>query len=583
MHPKSGNKNPAAEFPVPPEEDFGNPEDGTGQPVQPQEEDAPGAEAFCDPVAETARRFFSVPYLYPWQRMVTGNILDAVQAAEQEMRTHAGPPPPEEESGDGDSDGFMRGKQIVILPTGAGKSLCFQVPALLLPAATLVIYPLLALMHDQAGKLQRLGIEAVLFKGGQSAEERKEQFRRLENGAKIILANPEILADRNIRNAVRARGISHTAVDEAHCVSEWGDTFRPAYLALQDILPELSAGAVTAFTATASPPVLQRVKEVLFGGSAHVVQGDTDRENLVYSVIPCTEKDPALVRLIARAERPAVVFCGSRSRTQRLAAMLREYFDDPDIRYYHAGLLREEKIRTELWFAQAGHGILCTTCAWGMGVDVKNIRTVIHYDPPPTVESYIQEAGRGGRDGLESKAILLWNAEDRKNILAATGSARARAEGILRFAESGKCRRDVLLETLGGPDYGAEGQKKACAGCDICRQEARFVPAETELAEMFVRQNKRRYTLQQSAGILCEQANDSARKIYGKRLWRTKTFAVILRKLKEEQKIRTGVFLWKDKLTVSGGRNGTTQPEQKERYRMEPSPPADTEPCPSPS
>ncbi len=508
-----------------------------------------------DTVAETARRLFGVDYLYPWQRIVIANILDAAKAT-AEAKTDANARL--EDSGadkgesDGeetallfrDEDGLLRGRQIVILPTGAGKSLCFQVPAMLLPKPTLAIYPLLALMNDQAQKLGKLGIKPVLFRGGQTAEERERQLARLkEEDCRIIIANPEILANRQIRAAISERGLSHIAIDEAHCVAEWGDTFRPAYLALGEIIKELRPDTVTAFTATASPPVLARLKEVLFEGRAHLVQSSTDRENIAYSAYPCVSKDAALISLLARSELPAVVFCGTRGGTQRLAGMLLDAFPARKIRYYHAGLTREEKAKTEQWFSAGEGEILCATCAWGMGVDVANIRTVIHYDPPATVESYVQEAGRGGRDGLEAKAILLWSETDKKRLEALEGSEAKRAAPLVEFAESGACRRAVLLKALGE-------KEKACSGCDICSGNAFSEPKEKELAENFTRRNKRRYTASQAARLLCEEANIAARAQYGGFIWRTKDFAMAIKSLEKEKKIKACRFFWKHKLTA---------------------------------
>ena len=512
-----------------------------------------------EPVADAARQFFGVKYLYPWQRIVIANILDAAKSAGK-----AGEPAATrladsgESEGDSeeetllfrDEDGALRGRQIVILPTGAGKSLCFQVPAMLLPKPTLVVYPLLALMNDQAQKLASLGIKPALFRGEQSAEERGAQLARLKDeSSRIIIANPEILANRQIRAAIAERGLSHIAIDEAHCVAEWGDTFRPAYLSLRETIRELRPDTVTAFTATASPPVLERLKEALFEGGAHLVRSSSDRENIAYSVHPCVSKDAALASILAREKLPAVVFCGTRGGAQRVAGMLLDAFPARKIRYYHAGLAREEKDKTEQWFSSGEGEILCATCAWGMGVDVANIRAAIHYDPPPTVESYIQEAGRAGRDGLPAKAILLWSEADKKKIGAMASDDAKRAAPLVEFAESGECRRAVLLKALGEREGHGENEK-ACAGCDICSGSAFFAPKEKELAENFIKRNKRRWTAGQAARLLCEEANKAARAQYGGFIWRTKDFAAAIRSLRKEGKIKECRFFWRGKLTA---------------------------------
>ena len=494
-----------------------------------------------DPVAEAARQFFGIQWLYPWQRIVMANILDAAKGAAQA------------EGGCADllledEDGALRGRQVAILPTGAGKSLCFQAPAMLLPKPTLAVYPLLALMSDQARKLKRLGINFALFRGGQSAEERDAQLARLkEKSCRIIIANPEVLLNRKIIAAIAERGLSHSAIDEAHCVAEWGDAFRPAYLKLKGIIGELRPDTVTAFTATASPAVLSRMKEALFGGSAHLVQASSDRENISYSVFPCVSKDAALITLLAGAELPAVVFCGTRKGAERVAGAVIDAFPGRGARYYHAGLSKEEKAGAERWFSSGGD-ILCATCAFGMGVDVRNIRTVIHYDPPPTAESYVQEAGRAGRDGLPARAILLWSEADKKRIAAMTGDEARRAASLAEMAESGECRRAVLLRAL-GERLEEEGRAKACAGCDICDGSAFFAPKEKAISLNFVLRNKRRFTRHEAARLICEEANAAAREQAGCLIWRAKDFATAIKSLKAEEKIRECRFFWKGKLT----------------------------------
>lgn len=384
-----------------------------------------------DPVESAAEDSFGIPYLFPWQRLVIANILDAVNAEIEAKREKAGIAETDDERLY-DEDGALRGRQIVLLPTGAGKSLCFQVPTLLLPGPTLVIYPILALMADQERRMTECNLDPAIFRGGQSREEREAQLARLEGRdgkppARLIIANPEVLAAgkespdgqtparrQSLLDRIAARGVSHIAIDEAHCVSEWGDTFRPTYLELGAIIKRLSPPAVTAFTATASPPVLDRIASALFNGSAHLVRGESDRPNILYSVNQCVAKEPALIREVARRKRPMIVFCATRGGVERMAVLLGEFFGRDDVRYYHAGLERSEKTTTEQWFFAHEAGILVATCAYGMGVDKKNIRTVIHRDAPPTVEAYVQEAGRGGRDGEISEAVLLWSPEDRR-------------------------------------------------------------------------------------------------------------------------------------------------------------------------
>jgi ATP-dependent DNA helicase RecQ len=504
------------------------------------------ADPVTDPVAEMATSAFGIKYLFPWQRLVIANILDAAQASNDARLTQTDArAATDATAGDEfhDEDGALRGQQIVLLPTGAGKSLCFQIPALFLDKPTLVIYPLLALMGDQMRRMDESALEAVIFRGGQSPEERKAQFARLDGSdgkppARLVIANPEVLvASEAVIGRLEKRGISHFAIDEAHCVAEWGDSFRPSYLELKGVIERLKPSAVTAFTATASPPVLARIAEALFGGQAHVVRGDTDRPNIKYRVVKCRAKNPALVREVASRARPMVVFCATRGGTEKTARMLREILRDEDIRFYHAGLLKEEKQAVEAWFHGHGRAILCCTCAWGMGVDKKDIRTVIHKDAPPTVEAYVQEAGRGGRDGLDSEAILLWSRDDEAKI----AKKADRSAVFLRYAVGADCRRDVILRALGDPGAGAdasEGKTVACSGCDVCDGTADTAERDADIVIEAVRRNSHAYTKADLADLLYRRGNALSRERYGFAQWRLADFSLMIDSLARDGSIK---------------------------------------------
>jgi ATP-dependent DNA helicase RecQ len=220
-----------------------------------------------DPIGAYAAERFGVSYLYPYQRLVIANALDSAGAA----------------AGD---DGPAR--QVVILPTGSGKSLCFQLPAALLPGPTVVVYPLLGLMADQARRLEGTGLAAVTLRGGLSGDERRDALEKIRSGvARVVITNPETLRAPGVTEAIAEAKPSHFVIDEAHCVAEWGDSFRPAYLSLGEAIEAVAPRAVTAFTATASPPVLERVAELLFRNEPYrLVAGAPDRPNIRYSVRP---------------------------------------------------------------------------------------------------------------------------------------------------------------------------------------------------------------------------------------------------------------------------------------------------------
>ncbi|MBQ1832671.1 MAG: ATP-dependent DNA helicase RecQ [Treponema sp.] len=481
-----------------------------------------------DEVTAAAKKSFGIDYLFPWQRIVIANIMDAASVYAGNM--------PE----DCIDDAVCTGKQIVLLPTGAGKSLCFLVPALLLEGATLVIYPLLALMSDQKRRMDEAGIESVVFRGDQSREERDENFRKIERGAKVIITNPETLQNEELVKRLSKIRISHIAVDEAHCVSEWGDSFRPSYLTLGRIIKTLGACTVTAFTATASPSVLARVSEVLFDGEAHVVKGSFDRPNIHYNVVNAYDKRRAAFRLAVFERKPLLIFCGTRAKSEDMARELSAYYGKDKVRFYHAGLTREEKTGIERWFYDKDDAVLCCTCAYGMGVDKKNIRTVIHLECPQNAEAYIQEAGRAARDGSIGKAILLWSPSDAEFFSKFEKGSRQRV--MKDFAESTVCRRQVLLDALGG-------EQAVCDGCDVCERgkEAPF-PEDAAFVLDFVRRHRKLYGREDLMEAVSSLLNRRDSLYFGMCIWEHDDVAEILDRLEKERFVRKCLWPWYGKI-----------------------------------
>jgi len=486
-----------------------------------------------DVLEEAAKNLFGVSYLFPYQRLVITNILEAVQAA------------------DG-TDREALGRQIVILPTGAGKSLCFQLPAMMMEGITLVIYPILSLMSDQQRRLKEQGFFPVIIRGGQSREERDEIWQKLENGqAKFIIANPEVLLTPQVKSCLEKIKIKHIVIDEAHCVSEWGESFRPSYLEIGSIINTFNSPLVTAFTATASAPVLEKIKKyIFFDSQVNQIVGNPDRPNISYSAKGCINRDLAVRDLLIRNSRPAIVFCSSRPGTEKLAHYLRNELYEmkhnwhKEIRFYHAGLSREEKCETEKWLLHNTEAVLCSTCAFGLGVDKADVRTVIHRDCAPSVEAYLQESGRAGRDGKQSKAILLWGPEDEKMLARCkTQADRERLSVVLNYARDyKKCRRHSLLALL-NYDSGGEVPEHQC--CDICQPENDKVKnclyEEPSVMEFF-RRYKRCFTIEQAASVLA--AGKTIR-------WSEEEASRVLGHLLKSKKLRRlRLFPWKDKLTL---------------------------------
>jgi len=515
-----------------------------------------------DPVTLAARDLLGIGYLFPFQRLAVANILEAAGAADVALRWPAGTAAtaarddedsdafpeglPEAAAAEETGDRTATGRQIVILPTGAGKSLCFQLPALLMDRPTLVLYPILSLMADQQRRLSALGFTPVVLRGGQSRQERETIWDQIASGkSRFIIANPEVLLTPTVMARLASLRIAHVVVDEAHCVSEWGESFRPAYLRVAEIIAAAGAPLITAFTATASPEVLEKIQHYIFGDSgAHRIIGNPDRPNIDYAAQGAILRDLAVRDLLRRLPRPAIVFCSSRIRTERLARYLQGELKEPEVRFYHAGLERDEKKDVEAWFFSSPGGILTATCAYGLGVDKSDIRTVIHRDCPPSVEAYLQESGRAGRDGKPAQAVLLWGPDDeaaRQRI--APGPDRERFDRLLAYGRNiDGCRRAALLGLLG---YEGGGCVPGDVSCDVCRGTARPDLREQRSLVSFIARNRRRYTLGAAAGTLARSTTLDCTEEDGRRALAHLVDRGLLKK-------STHPF-WKQRLTLGSG------------------------------
>lgn len=502
-----------------------------------------------DPVSRAAARTFGIRYLYPMQRLVIANILDAAA----EMADAAGTADAAGAAGTADPHPFAR--QIVLLPTGAGKSFCFLVPALLLDGPTLIIYPLLSLMADQKRRLDEAGIACVVLAGGQERGQREKAFRSLEAGkVRIVLANPEVLLQEPVLSRLASCRIAHVVVDEAHCVGDWGDSFRPAYLRLGAVLQRLAPRVATAFTATASDAVVSRIQEVLFGGEAFLVRGNVDRPNIRYAVMRCLHKKKAALRLAVSCQRPLIIFCGTRYKAEDMAREIAALLGPGTVRFYHAGMEREEKRAVESFFFASSDGILCATCAYGMGVDKPDVRTVVHLESPLTVEAYVQESGRAGRDGKPADAILLWSPADRRKF--ASFAVTGREHWMLRYAEAVSCRRQILLRALGsegpeGPDSDASGpEAAACSSCDVCDRGGGPAPAayDGKRALDFILRHRKLYDWDSLSAELIRQFNRADLPLFQLNVWEHSDIACIMEALQDEGLIRRCSFPWRGRV-----------------------------------
>ena len=381
-------------------------------------------------------------------------------------------------------DGFRPGQEeiiraviagrdvLAIMPTGGGKSLCFQLPALMRGGVTLVISPLIALMRDQVRSLQEAGVAAGALTSGNTDEETDAVFEALDAGRlRLLYMAPERLAREGTGRLLARVGVSLIAVDEAHCVSQWGHDFRPDYLEIGRLRERLGC-QVAAFTATADPQTRDEIVARLFGGAPEVFLRGFDRPNIDLGFrVKDRPRQQLLDYVGARKGLSGIIYCAARARTESLAQALNEA--GHKALAYHAGMSAEDRRLAETRFQREDGLVVCATVAFGMGIDKPDIRYVLHADLPKSIESYYQEVGRAGRDGDPAEAMTLYGPDDirlrRAQIdeglaeAARKDADHGRLNALLGLAEAHECRRKVLLAYFGEEPDG-------CGTCDNCRE-----------------------------------------------------------------------------------------------------------------
>ncbi|WBV44680.1 DNA helicase RecQ [Pseudoroseomonas cervicalis] len=366
------------------------------------------------------------------------------------------------------------GSGLVLMPTGGGKSLCFQVPALCRPGLGVVVSPLIALMEDQVAALRQQDIAAAALHSELPPEEARAVWRDLDSGQlKLLYVSPERLTGEGTLARLDEMRIALFAIDEAHCVSQWGHHFRPEYRALPVLAERFPRVPRLALTATADPRTVQDIQRQLKLEDSPLFRASFDRPNIRMAALPRDHERGQLRGFIKRAgdgTGAGLIYCGTRRKAEQTAEWLRA--DGHDALVFHAGLEPSEKREAHRRFARGDAVVMAATIAFGMGIDRPDVRYVAHTDLPRSPESWYQEIGRAGRDGLPAEALLLYGAGDialaRHRIQESAASdeqkrvERQRLDAMVSIAEASTCRRQILLRCFG------EEAPEPCGRCDIC-------------------------------------------------------------------------------------------------------------------
>ena len=367
----------------------------------------------------------------------------------------------------------LAGKDVIaLLPTGGGKSLCYQLPSVAREGLTVVISPLISLMKDQVDSVESTGIAATFLNSSIGKRAASDRYRGLNNGEyRLLYLAPERLMIPGMLDDIQRWCVNLIAIDEAHCISEWGHDFRPEYRRLSTLRTRFPGVPLMALTATATERVREDIVEQLHIGDSSRYVASFNRPNLIYRVI-AKEKPYRQVLEIARSRNAesGIIYCQSRKSVESLAERLKS--DGINALPYHAGLPAKERASNQELFIRDEVKVVCATIAFGMGIDKPNVRFVIHYDLPKNVEGYYQETGRAGRDGLPAECVLLFSAADvikhqmfinEKPNPNEQRIAREQLNQMIHYAEAAQCRRVSLLEYF-GESFGESN----CGGCDNC-------------------------------------------------------------------------------------------------------------------
>lgn len=410
---------------------------------------------------------------------------------------------------------------FVIMPTGAGKSLCYQLPAISTEGTAIVISPLIALMKNQVDQMNAFGINAQFLN---STLNRTEMNRVkndvLDQKCKLLYIAPESLTKEDNLNFLKQANISFVAVDEAHCISEWGHDFRPEYRKIRSIIESINVDLpIIALTATATPKVQQDIQKNLNMDDSQLFKSSFNRENLYYEVRPKINPKKQLIQFVSQQKgKSGIIYCLSRKKVEEIAALLS--VNGVRALPYHAGLEPNTRVKNQDAFLNEDCDVVVATIAFGMGIDKPDVRFVVHYDAPKSLEGYYQETGRGGRDGLEGTCLMFYAYDDvlklekfsKDKTVTERDNAKALLMEIVAYSSLGVCRRRQLLSYFG------EYMTKDCGFCDNCKNPTKSYKIEQEAVLLLntILKTEERFNLPHIADVVtANKVNNQAIESYG--------------------------------------------------------------------